>query len=261
LVDLVEDGGRACSGADCISVCAGVSGAGRNEEQEALRDALRSALAAPDRTVHVEVVHDAVIALDAAYDTGSGIVVIAGTGSVVLARTVEGQRFRTGGWGHRLGDPGSGYSVGQAGLRAVAASFDGGEGTTLRPRLRDHHGIESRDQLIHAVYRDEIAMQSVAPLVVEAAADGDPVAARILMEETDDLIEQIGWLVTRSESIASRITLLGGMVQNEHYEHVLRRRLADHFPDWSVQRLQAEPVTGALRRARRLLKEDAECSR
>lgn len=260
LIDLIKAGGRECSAADCVSVCAGVSGAGRTEEQEALRDALRSSLATPHRTVHVEVVHDALIALDAAYDTGSGIVVIAGTGSVVLARTGDGERVRVGGWGHRLGDPGSGYAVGQAGLRAVVASFDGGEGTTLRPRLRDHHGIESREQLIHAVYRDEIAMQSVAPLVVEAAADGDPVAARILMQETDDLIEQIGWLVTRSESIDSRITLLGGMVQNDHYEHVLRQRLADHFPDWSVQRLQTEPVMGALRRARRLVEENAECS-
>lgn len=260
LVDLVQTAGEECPAPDCISVCAGVSGAGRKEEQEALREALRSVLAGSGRIVHVEVVHDALIALDAAYDTSSGIVVIAGTGSAVLARTAEGQHHRVGGWGHRLGDPGSGYSVGQAGLRAVVASFDGGEGTTLRPRLRDHHGIETREQLIHAVYRDEVAMQSVAPLVVEAAADGDPVAARILMEEIDGLIEQISWLVSRPESIASRITLLGGMVQNDHYEQVFRQRLADHFPDWSVQRLQNEPVTGALRRARRLLKEDVECS-
>jgi N-acetylglucosamine kinase-like BadF-type ATPase len=259
LVRLVEEGLPDDASPERISVCAGVSGAGRTEEQEALGDALRGALAAPGRTVHVEVVHDALIALDAAYDADSGLIVIAGTGSVALARTDEGTLLRVGGWGHLLGDPGSGYAVGQQGLRAVAEACDGGEATALRARLHDQFGIGDREQLIHAVYQDGLSMQDVAPLVVDAAAD-DAVAARILADEADGLAEQVGWLVNRAEAIAPRITLLGGMVQNDRYDEVLRARLHDHFPDWSVQQLQTEPVTGALRRARRLLQPDVECS-
>jgi N-acetylglucosamine kinase-like BadF-type ATPase len=260
LVELVERVVEECPSAERVSVCAGVSGAGREEEQEALASAIREALTRPSRTVHVEVVHDALIALDAAYDSGSGLIVIAGTGSVALARTVDGALHRVGGWGHLLGDPGSGYAIGQAGLRAVAAAFDGGDETTLQGRLRDQFGIESRQRLIHSVYQEGFSMQDVAPLVVEAAAEEDAVADRILHDAADGLTEQVGWLVHHSESIRPRITLLGGMVQNEHYDQVLRRRLHDQFPNWSVQQLRAEPVTGALRRARRLLREGAECN-
>lgn len=260
LVDLIDESLQGGPVPDQISVCAGVSGAGRPEEQEAIGEAIRGALGGPGRTVHVEVVHDALIALDAAYDAESGLIVIAGTGSVALARTVEGTLLRVGGWGHLLGDPGSGYAIGQKGLRAVAAACDGGDATILRARLRDQFDIGDREQLIHTVYQADLSMQDVAPLVVDAAAEDDPVAGRILADEADGLAEQVGWLVHRSETISPRITLLGGMIQNDRYDQVLRRRLHDHFPDWSVQHLQTEPVTGALRRARRLLRRDVECS-
>jgi N-acetylglucosamine kinase-like BadF-type ATPase len=259
LVALINDSLQGGPVPECVSVCAGVSGAGRAEEQEALGEAIREALSGAGRTVHVEVVHDALIALDAAYDAESGLIVIAGTGSVALARTVEGTLLRVGGWGHLLGDPGSGYAIGQQGLRAVAAACDGGEATTLRGRLHDQFGIGDREQLIHAVYQDGLSMQDVAPLVVDAAADDDAVALRILADEADGLAEQVGWLVDRAEPVAPRITLLGGMVQNDRYDQVLRARLHDHFPDWSVRQLRTEPVTGALRRARRLLQRDVEC--
>ncbi|MFB6249894.1 MAG: BadF/BadG/BcrA/BcrD ATPase family protein [Salinibacter sp.] len=260
LVRLVGEGLPDGVPAERIAVCAGVSGAGRAEEQAALGDALRRALDGPGRTVQVEVVHDALIALDAAYDRDSGLIVIAGTGSVALSRTADGTLLRVGGWGHLLGDPGSGYAIGQGGLRAVAAALDGGDETRIHGRLREQLGIDTREQLIHAVYQDGLSMQDVAPLVVDAAAEGDAVASHILRDAAEGLTEQVGWLVRRAQTIAPHITLLGGMVQNDHYDHVLRRHLHDHFPDWSVQQLQTEPVMGALRRARRLLREDAERS-
>jgi len=257
LVDLVERVVEEGDSPERISVCAGVSGAGRDEEQDALTSAIREALTRPSRTVHVEVVHDALIALDAAYDSGSGLIVIAGTGSVALARTVDGTLLRVGGWGHLLGDPGSGYAIGQAGLRSVAAAFDGGAETVLRERLRTRFGIANRHQLIHSVYQDGFSMQDVAPLVVDAAADGDAVADRIVHDAAKGLTEQVGWLVHQSDPISAEITLLGGMVQNEHYDQLLRHHLHDQFPDWSVRHLRTEPVTGALRRAQRLLQQDA----
>lgn len=257
LVDLVERVIEKGRPPDRISVCAGVSGAGRDEEQNALSSALREAFAGPARTVHVEVVHDALIALDAAYDSESGLIAIAGTGSVVLARSVNGALHRVGGWGHLLGDPGSGYAIGQAGLRSVAEAFDGGTETALRDRLREQFGIANRHQLIHSVYQDGFSMQDVAPLVVDAAADGDAVADRIVHDAAKGLTEQVGWLVHQSDPISAEITLLGGMVQNEHYDQLLRHHLHDQFPDWSVRHLRTEPVTGALRRARRLLQRDA----
>lgn len=237
---------------DRLSVCAGVAGAGRTDEQEALANHLRRALADDAGVVHVEVVHDACIALEAAFESGSGLVVIAGTGSIVLARAEDGTTRRAGGWGYLLGDAGSGYAVGRAGLRAVAATFDGGADTSIRARVSEQCDIDGREALIQRVYQEEFALQNVAPLVVEAAAEGDPVASDILSSQADALTQQVEWLLEEANGVAPRIALLGGMLRNEHYAEVLCRTLHARVPDWSIEVLRHEPVAGALRRARRL---------
>ena len=234
-----------------LSVCAGVAGAGRSAEQEALTTQLRRDLADDATHVRVQVVHDASIALDAAFGSGSGLVIIAGTGSVVLARSRDGTTRRSGGWGHLLGDAGSGYAVGRAGLRAVAEAFDGGTDTSIRARVAEQYDITGRDALIRWVHQEGRALQDVAPLVVEAAVEGDPVASEILAFQAAKLVQQFEWLRDEVEDIAPRIALLGGMIQNSRYVQVLRRALRKRAPDWSVDVLQKEPVVGALRRARR----------
>lgn len=252
LVDLVEEALAECPSADRLAVCAGVAGAGREPEQTRLTEALRRALTGPERTVHVEVVPDALIAIDAAYDEDSGVVVIAGTGSMVLGRTPDGTLRRAGGWGSVLGDDGSGYALGRAGLRAVAAALDGGPDTALRARLHDKFGIDDRDDLLEAVYRSDLDVASVAPLVLDAAADGDAVATDRLAAQVGRLADQVGWLLEREASVTPRIALAGGLTQNAHYVRPLRRALAGRVPDATVHRLRDDPVAGALRRARRL---------
>lgn len=252
LVGLVEAALRDVPAVEQLSICAGVAGAGRVDAQQALADALRAAFGETARSVQIEVVPDAVIAIDAAYDDGSGVVVIAGTGSMVLARTTGGSLRRAGGWGHVLGDDGSGYALGRAGLRAVAEAFDGGAGTALRARVRDRFGIDDRDALLRAVYRDPFDVSAVAPLVVDAAAKGDEVASSLLSDQVTRLAKQVEWVLGRGEALAPRITLLGGLLRNDHYAQCLRRALKKRVPDWTVEQLRDDPVVGALRRARRL---------
>ncbi|PSQ85496.1 MAG: N-acetylglucosamine kinase [Bacteroidetes bacterium QH_2_63_10] len=237
---------------DRLSVCAGVAGAGRPAEQTVLADHLRRALDDEAGAVHVEVVHDAHIALATAFGSGSGLVIIAGTGSVVFARAQDDTTYRAGGWGYLLGDAGSGYAVGRAGLRAVAEAFDGGANTSLRARMDEQYGIDGQEALIHRVYQDELALQDVAPLVMAAAANGDSVASEILTSQAAALMQQVTWLLEREDGIAPRVALLGGMLRNEHYAQVLRRALRTQVPDWSVEVLRHEPVVAALRRARHL---------
>ena len=59
-----------------------------------------------------EVVGDEVIALDAAFQGGPGILQIAGTGSNTIGRAPDGSRESAGGYSSRLGDEGSGYWIG-----------------------------------------------------------------------------------------------------------------------------------------------------
>src|ERR1700730_13335865 len=71
------------------------------------------------RTEAWMVVNDVVGAWATATGAGPGIGVIAGTGSNVLGVGPDGRAWRAGGWGHILGDEGSGYWFGLESLRAA----------------------------------------------------------------------------------------------------------------------------------------------
>ncbi|MDX1530420.1 MAG: BadF/BadG/BcrA/BcrD ATPase family protein [Rhodothermales bacterium] len=233
-------------------VGAGVAGAGRSDEQADLAERLRQRLGAHGSTeTPVRVGHDAAVALDGALDGGSGMVVVVGTGSMVLARTEGGDVHRAGGWGARIGDPGSGTALGAAALAAVADAFDGGKPTTLRDRLAQAHGIAEPDDLIRAVYQEGLSAPALAPLVVAAAEGHDWVATRVLQREANALAERAGLLATRLQDadLAHRVALVGGLATEAHYREVLAGALLRHLPDWRIVRPAASPVEGALRLA------------
>lgn len=240
-----------------VAVCAGVAGAGRMDDRNALNGRLRRELG-PRRVEHIRIVHDAAIALEAAFENASGVVVIAGTGSVVFARTTAGAVERVGGWGYLLGDEGSGHAIGRDGLRAVAHAIDGGPSTRLRALLADRYDLASRDELIHRVYGESWAVQEAAPLVIEAAAAGDAVAQDIVAEQADKLAQQVEWLAARRASITPRVALTGGLIREDHYADALSRALKRRLPDWGLTTPMHPPVIGALRLACRAFAEDDE---
>lgn len=252
MAGLVREAGRSCGPFEVLSVCAGVAGAGRSKEQQQLTRGIRSHLDGVAPVVRVEVVHDACIALDAAYGTDSGVVIIAGTGSGVFGRTKSGRTRHVGGWGHLLGDAGSGTAVGRAGLRAVAEAYDGGTDTLLRDRVREEYNMNDRADLIRQVYEGELAVPDVAPLVIRTAEAGDPVARDILARNADELTDQVEWLINQAGEIAPRISIVGGMIENESYAGIVLEAMHSRLPGWTVERLEREPAFGALRRARRL---------
>ncbi len=76
-----------------------------------------------------EVVGDEVIALDAAFQGGPGILQIAGTGTNTVGRAPDGSRESAGGWSSRLGDEGSGYWIGVHAIRRALHAYDREEPT------------------------------------------------------------------------------------------------------------------------------------
>lgn len=234
------------------SICLGVAGTGRLEDRLSLAEHLRQRFGASLGSYVFTVEHDAHIALEAAFEGESGMLVIAGTGSIVLARTTANALERAGGWGPRVGDDGSGTAIGMAGLSAVAASFDGGEPTTLSTYLATELGITSPEGLIHTVYTDTWTVQALAPLVVAAAEEGDSVCERILTTQADALSQRARWLVARAHDITPRVALMGGIASEAHYGACLTEALRRHLPGWQVVHPSCRPVDGALSLARKL---------
>lgn len=165
----------------------GIAGAGRPEDQTLLRDwAIKTKLAD-----HVEVSHDAPLLLAAGTPEGWGVAVVAGTGSIAFARGPDGRTSRAGGWGFLLGDEGSGYALGLAGLQAVAQAADGrARATTLTKLVFDRLRLKRPEELVAAIYQtglDRPTIAKLAPLVIDAADAGDPTANAIMQEGAQQL--------------------------------------------------------------------------
>ena len=103
-----------CSLNDVGASIIGLAGAGRaGDKKEIAKGILKVASSKNVKLRNLSIESDARVALEGAFKGGPGIVVIAGTGSIVYGKDVNGNIHRAGGWGRILGDEGSGFSIGR----------------------------------------------------------------------------------------------------------------------------------------------------
>jgi glucosamine kinase len=232
------------------AACAGAAGS----ESPAARAKLERALASLLPDARLRVVHDAHLILAAA-GRATGIALIAGTGSIAHGVDASGREARAGGWGHLLGDEGSGYWVVREAVRAVLRGMDlGVPPGPLAGALLRATGVAQPSELPHALkqLRDPAAWAAHAPLVFELAA-ADPEARAVVHEAARELVDLAAG-VARRLGIRSPIVLAGGLLLNEPLlEQDIRDRARDRLPGAQVVRLQEPPVAGAARLAEALL--------
>ncbi|MFG3712460.1 N-acetylglucosamine kinase [Micromonospora sp. NPDC047730] len=135
------------------------------------------------------VVEDSILAHAGALG-GPGVLLCVGTGTTVLAVDAGGDHARLDGWGPHLGDRGSAYAIGLAGMRAATASHDQvGPATVLADRLVTALGGIDLASL-QRYYRDPAIVARTAAFardVLDAAARADPEAGRICARAAADL--------------------------------------------------------------------------
>ena len=224
-------------------IIAGVAGAGREEEREELRQALRS----EDLAERIVVTGDTEIALAAAFGDRPGIVVTAGTGSMAIARDPAGRLHRAGGLGWQMGDEGSGYAIGRAALGAVGRAADGrSPRTELTPLLLKSTHSDSLEALVRwaaAAGVPEVA--ALAPAVFEAAQMGDTIAAGIVDYAARELAALVFRLLPHfgvDERAPVDIATNGGLLYHDGPVHrILRGKLAED----SRLRLRDTPLEAA----------------
>jgi N-acetylglucosamine kinase-like BadF-type ATPase len=145
-----------------------------------------------------EVVGDEVIALDAAFQGGPGILQIAGTGTNTVGRAPDGSRESAGGWSSRLGDEGSGYWIGVHAIRRALHAYDREQPTQVLKTVSEIWGTPTLDDLINlgdSTPGPDFA--ALAPAINELAEAGDPVAVGVLRQAAADLVENV--LLVRSK--------------------------------------------------------------
>jgi N-acetylmuramic acid 6-phosphate etherase len=186
--------------------------------------------------------------LAAALDHGDGIVVNAGSGSSVTGRRGD-QIERAGGWGHILGDAGGGYFLSVQALRLILHEHDLHRGTIhFTAKILHALSLNNLDELVRWVQTaDKMEIAMLAPVVFEAATEGDARMMEIIEEGARVLCEYTEAVASALHLLAPKVALIGGLFHRDSiYTHAFRRRLKKNLPDARVAIAERAPELGAV---------------
>ena len=171
----------------------------------------------------------------------------------MYGRNARFEAARAGGWGHMIGDEGSGYWIGREALAAVMRAADGrGPETRLTGEILAHFNVDDESRLPRIVYDRELPRMSVAalgPIVQQARELGDAVASGILERAADELVLAARSVATRLEMRGDAFTfyLAGGVFRVVPWlADEVTRRLVEVAPRSQVRLLEQEPAVGAV---------------
>ncbi len=247
--------GRCCEDARCkpqdlASVVVGMSGIEREEDRARLREQANSLFdKAGLRPPPIAFESDARIALEGAFDGGFGVVIVAGTGSMVIGKTPRGQVVSVGGWGKIIGDEGSGYFIGREALVAVTRESEKrGSAGRLRDVLSERFHFDTREHILGALYHERFDVASLAPVVMETAAANDVVAQRILDRAATQLAEQARIIVMQMGLLRKvKLAMVGSLVEGGSvYADALHMKLLRLLPQVEIRPPAHEPAYGAV---------------
>jgi N-acetylmuramic acid 6-phosphate etherase len=237
---------------DAAAVGVGMAGVRTESDRQRLRRVVERAW--PNRPIWVG--NDLESALAAAPPTKArvSVLVLSGTGSCCLGRSHTGESIKAGGWGHVLGDRGSGHAIGLSALRAVLESLDRqGRWPPLGGRLLRALAMNEPEELVEwSVHAAKPEMAALAAEVFQAAAAGDRLARALLSDAADalaaDALACARRLAKPGEPV--QFVLAGGCLQRSPcFVTQTKRRLKHAWPDTEVRPLKEEGARGAMQLA------------
>jgi glucosamine kinase len=253
--------GQACAAAgitpaEIARACVGVAGARHPHIRDVVGRALSELVPA-----HTEVVGDAVIALEAAFGPGPGVIVIAGTGSVAYGRNAAGQTAHAGGWGSAISDEGSGHWIGRTAVSGVMRAYEEGRAEAdarnapLAAAIMRTWGVRTHEQLVLAANamppRD---FAGLFPAVLRAADAGDARARDVLARAGAELagLAKIAIHKLFADADTVRLAMAGGVFGSSALvREVFYNSVHSEYPNATLNPAVIEPVNGALAMARR----------
>ena len=229
-----------------MAVCAaGAAGAvGRERVERIVRERFPAAM--------IVVAPDYIAALLASGRDG-GVVVIAGTGSVVCSRSADGDARVSGGHGWIIGDHGSAARLGQVVLDRHCAAAGSGPAVAdegmLAAGIEEVYGTSDPRRLVsglHASHTPAAFLARAAPLLTGAAARADRWAVQALDSQMGALARTTSAHLDRWSHPAAPIALAGGVWSGCAARRSFERALAGQAPGATVVAGTLSPIDGAV---------------
>jgi N-acetylglucosamine kinase-like BadF-type ATPase len=195
---------------------------------------------------------DSVPVVELATSGRPGLVLHAGTGSFVAARTADGVIHYAGGLGWKLGDPGSAFDLGRRGIAHALLELQGwARPTALSTALQAHLGLSDAISLTRYLYNEVAANAEIArfaPRVIELAQQGCPPAQAALAATLAEMVEQARLVSSRLFSgLAVPCSVSGALLNSPPAVAALRLLAETHA--WNVEYffLTEPPIEGVRR--------------
>lgn len=251
LVELIT---RFAEGKTVAAIGVGAHGCDDKAECQAFENAFKAATPLP-----VRVVNDAEL-MPAAFGLERQIGLVAGTGSIAVCRTAEGEMLVAGGWGWIIGDEGSAASLVREAARAVALHLDRG-GSGEEPLVRHLFG----ELAIPSAARIGSRLGSLggakevgrhASLVFDAAAEGSALADTVIRDGARALAELVARLRLRGSKATAAVAGGSVIASQPRLWNAFRSAVAEICgAEMSLHLHQGPPVEGAIVLADRLASE------
>ena len=230
-------------------ICLGLAGIDRPADKVLISNIVAGFLP----SAKILAMNDSVIALMGGCLKPYGIIVIAGTGSIAYGINKQEDDVRAGGWGHILGDEGSGYAIGLKSLRAICRAHDGRSAEThLKELILKALKLNTPEDLIGWVKEidgDKATIGGLSPLVFQAFEQGDKVAKEILDEESYELAltaDAVRRKLFAPDDRSFEIVVGGSSLRkSQSYLDLFRSQIGKLVSGVNVLLPKEEPVVGA----------------
>jgi N-acetylglucosamine kinase-like BadF-type ATPase len=215
---------------------------------------LQAALVARDWAEHAYVENDTFALLRTGAQATDAVAVVCGAGINCVGVAADGRQVRFPALGRTSGDWGGGYQLGDEALWYATRAEDGrGQATTLASLVPAHFGLAAPSEVAEAIHfnrLDPARLVELAPVVVRAAAQGDPVARSVVDRLGEEIVIFAETTLRRLDLLdAPSTVVLGGGVLAGGDEALLedvRARLAVAAPKAEVRVVREPPVLGAV---------------
>lgn len=230
IAGIIERCTEAMAGGDCVLIAVGIAGVETGNLKNIIEGHLKNRF-----SVDTLILNDAEMSAKAYFGDGDGIVAIAGTGSSVYLQR-QGKGRLVGGWGHIIGDEGSGYHTVIEAFKKIAHKMDDSIPLdALSLELLKRMGASTPGEIkgfVYGNYKDTIA--SLFPAIVLMSDRGDNDACELL-REAGRYLAKTAVAACREFDVDEHITiaLKGGLFYNsrvllESYESEIKKKIK-HF--------------------------------
>ncbi|MBR5446253.1 MAG: hypothetical protein IKV57_09020 [Clostridia bacterium] len=224
------------------AIIVGAAGAGAGSYAADLEAHLRQTFG-----ISAYVVSDGTLAIFSALGEKDGILVISGTGSVIQGKK-NGTLNRCGGWGHLLGEYGSGANIGYKLMTVLVQAIDCGQSVPeLEEAIYTALGVADWREMVAYVYshpKSDIAV--LAQTADKLALAGNGHAKSVLLAEAHALAGWTSHLFRKLDFTTEEIHTVGGCIRNlPYFRDAFAARLKEMLPDAVLCMEPVDPVLGA----------------